>query len=75
MILATSKSTFNQGQNVIGIYCGKHFDGTINDNTRATVDGCNIIFAITLGASIEVYGQTRETIEIWTNDSNTLYLD
>lgn len=75
MILATSKSTFNQGQDVIGIYCGKHFTGKLNEFCRPTPDYENMIFAITLDYPIEVYGEKREAIEIWTNDSNTLYLD
>ena len=71
---ATAKSEWKQGQQVIGVYCGKHFDGTLNDNCRATPDGRNVIFGITLGAQIEVYGQPRERIEIQSGDFNTLYL-
>ena len=71
---ATAKSQFQQGQTVTGVYCGKNFAGVLNDNCRPTPDGRNMIFGVTLAAPIEVYGQSRERVEIWTNGSDTLYL-
>lgn len=72
---ATAKTEFTQGQNVIGVYCGKHFTGKINENSRPTPDYKNMIFCITLDFPITVYGQERTKIEVWTNDSNTLYIE
>lgn len=71
---ATAKSEWKAGQDVVGVYCGKHFDGKLNEFCRATPDGRNVIFGITLGAAIEVFGKSRERIEIQSGDSNTLYL-
>jgi len=71
---ATAKSTFNQNQEVIGVYCGKHFTGRIGNETRPTVDGRHLMFQIILDFPIEVYGQERSKVFIETNSTNTLFL-
>jgi hypothetical protein len=60
----TADSYWKQGQKVTGFYCGKAFTGVINNNTRPTPDGRNVIFGVTLDSPIEVFGQMRERIEI-----------
>jgi hypothetical protein len=60
----TADSYWNQGQRVKGFYCGKGFSGVINENTRPTPDGKNVIFGVTLDSPIEIFGQIRERIEI-----------
>lgn len=70
----TAKSTWERGQRAIGVYCGKHFDGVINENTRATPDGRNVIFGVTLDNPITIYGKTRNRVEVWTNSTDVIYL-
>lgn len=71
---ATAKSQWKQGQNVVGVYHGKHFSGVIGSETRPTVDGRNVQFQIILDAPISVYGTVRERLMIETNSSDVLYL-
>lgn len=72
---ATAKSSYKDGQWCMGVYCGQHFTGRIGKHTRPTPDYRNLIFSIDLDYTIIVYGQERNSIEIWTNDSDTLYLE
>lgn len=62
-----SELTWEQGQQVTGIYFGQPYSVKINDNTRPTPDGKNIIFGVTLDDPIIVYGATRQRIEVFTN--------
>ena len=71
---ATANSEWKQGQDVIGVYHGKHFTGKIGSETRPTVDGRNVQFQILLDSPISVYGTLRERIMIETNSSDVLYL-
>lgn len=68
-IKATAKSSFVQGQPVHGVYCNVAFTGKINENTRATPDGRNLIFGIVLNVKIMVFGQSRKYIEIATGEN------
>lgn len=71
---AEAKTSYTDGQECIGVYMGKAFDGKLRGSRcRPTPDGRNMIFVIDLDYPINVYGQPRESVEIWTNDSNTLY--
>ena len=71
---ATAKSEFKTGQDVIGVYCGKHFTGNLGPETRPTVDGRNISFQVILDYPITVYGTLRDRLFIETNSSDVLYL-
>jgi hypothetical protein len=63
------------GQKVQGQYCGIQYTGTIvgqgEYGTRNTPDYKNWIYAIVLDSPIEVFGQTREKLEIWSNGTNS----
>jgi len=63
-------STFQQGQSVIGMYCDVPYQGKINNDTRPTPDGKNIIFGVTLDNPILVFGQQRTRISVWSNRSD-----
>lgn len=70
-----SELTWEQGQMVTGIYFGQPYSGTINNNTRATPDGKNIIFGVTLFDPITVFGSIRHNIQIHISEiSNTINL-
>ena len=63
----TAKSTWKQGQEVQGIYCSVPFTGKIGPNTRPTPDGKNVIFDVIINGTIVVYGEIRDSVEVWTN--------
>lgn len=73
---ATKNSIFQQGQRVIGVYCGKNFSGAIGDQTRPMPDYKNISFEVLLDFPIVVYDrEENQHIFIETNSSNILYLN
>ena len=76
MAQAEAKSGYRDSQNCLGVYCGKSFTGQlVASRCRPTPDYKNMIFTVELDQAIEVFGEQRNRVEIWTNDSNTLYLE
>ena len=65
-----AKSTWKQNQQVFGRYCDIPYSGKINNDTRPTADGRNVIFGITLDAEITVFGQKRTRISVYSNRSD-----
>lgn len=55
--------------------CQRALSKAINNNTRATPDGKNIIFGVTLFDPITVFGSIRHNIQIHISEiSNTINL-
>lgn len=72
---AEPKTSYKDGQECIGVYMGKAFEGKLRGSRcRPSPDFKNMIFVVDLDYPINVYGESREVVEIWTNDSNSLYL-
>jgi hypothetical protein len=69
---ATGKSQWKQNQAVKGVYCNIEYSGKIDNRTRDTPCGKQLIFGITLDKPIFVYGSERLTLEIQTNEINTV---
>jgi hypothetical protein len=63
---AFSLTNWTIGQQVSGSYCGIPYSGKIVEG-RNTPDYRNWIFEIDLTAPVEVYGQVRNHVSIWTN--------
>jgi len=61
------------GEAVKGTYCGVAFAGKLDAYCRPTADYKNVIFSVLLDNEIIVYGETRTSIEVWTNHpANTI---
>ncbi len=62
-------SHWKLGEAVTGTYCGVAFAGTLDAYTRPTPDYKNVIYSVQLDQPIVVFGQTRKSVEVWSNES------
>jgi hypothetical protein len=69
-----AQASWKTGQECSGTYCGHGYHGVITERTRATPDYKNVIFDVRLHYPITVFGKERDTIEVWTNSDDTIYL-
>ena len=53
------------GESVTGVYCGVQFSGTLTAYCRPTPDYKRVIFDVLLDSPITVFGQTRNSVEVW----------
>lgn len=67
----TTLQTYQDQQPVVGVYCGVVFSGKLDCSNewgcRPTPDYRNTIFQINLDTPINVFGQERTRIIIWSN--------
>jgi hypothetical protein len=66
---AFSLEAWKTGQQVSGNYCGVPYVGVIAEG-RNTPDYRNWIFEVELAEPIEVYGQVRNHVSVWTNTNS-----